>query len=179
MDDGNEDDNDEDGTVPPPILTMAEYAMGIQNCKSTHWDPYVERLQAMKRGCINPFQKRAYRKHNFDNGKYWPYINFIGHMDTAYEDAKTLLTKINAWDTFGKHGWANDDADAGGEYDSFFNTRDFISTEMKYKERTRNIFLNKEEEDGGGGRSAQLEKQVVDKLYKADYNSRWLNLTKK
>ena len=37
--------------------------------------------------------------------KYWPYINYVGHMESLYDDAKRLLKKIRAWDQYGASGW--------------------------------------------------------------------------
>lgn len=40
--------------------------------------------------------------------KYWPFIDFVAHVENAAQDAKTLLMKIGAWDDFGKDGWGSD-----------------------------------------------------------------------
>jgi hypothetical protein len=37
--------------------------------------------------------------------KYWPYINFVGHFERLEDDAKRLLQKIGAWETYGQSGW--------------------------------------------------------------------------
>lgn len=37
--------------------------------------------------------------------KYWPYVNFVGHLETARADIETLLRRVNAWDKYGKSGW--------------------------------------------------------------------------
>ena len=54
--------------------------------------------------------------------KYWKYINFVGHLETAENDTKRLLQKMGAWEKYGKSGWGQhgntsifeNPADAGG-----------------------------------------------------------------
>jgi hypothetical protein len=43
--------------------------------------------------------------------KYWPYINFVGHMETVAADAERLLRSIGGdecWERYGATGWGND-----------------------------------------------------------------------
>jgi hypothetical protein len=43
--------------------------------------------------------------------KYWPYINFVGHMETVAADAERLLRHVGGdecWERFGATGWGND-----------------------------------------------------------------------
>lgn len=58
----------------------------IYFCDDAHWRPQSRRMEE----------------------KYWPYINFVGHMESVYEDAKKLLTKIKAWDQYGASGWGQE-----------------------------------------------------------------------
>lgn len=37
--------------------------------------------------------------------KYWPYINFVGHMENMSHDAEALLRRVGAWEQFGASGW--------------------------------------------------------------------------
>jgi len=55
------------------------------NCLNTHWAPQTQKMEA----------------------KYWPYINFVGHIENAQEDGEKLLRKVGmgAWEKFGKTGW--------------------------------------------------------------------------
>ena len=55
----------------------------IQTCDDSHWRPQSRRME----------------------GKYWPYINFVGHLETVSDDARILLLKIGAWDAYGSTGW--------------------------------------------------------------------------
>lgn len=40
--------------------------------------------------------------------KFWPYMDVVGHVETAAADAKSLLQRIGAWDEFGAKGWGQD-----------------------------------------------------------------------
>lgn len=80
--------------------TLEGFLQLAQSCKDTHWMPQSERVDA----------------------KYWKYINYIGHLETAEKDTRQLLQKIGAWEEFGKSGWGKygntsifeNPADAGG-----------------------------------------------------------------
>lgn len=55
--------------------------------------------------------------------KYWEYINVLGHLESAEDDAKHLLERIGAWEEIGASGWGpagNDHifAPTGHEYDA-------------------------------------------------------------
>jgi hypothetical protein len=52
-------------------------------CKDTHWGPQWKRMEA----------------------KYFQTLDFVGHLETAAQDAKRLLQKIGAWEEHGKSGW--------------------------------------------------------------------------
>ena len=57
------------------------------------------------RACPNPHWNSQSRRLL---PKYWPYINFIGHLETAQDDAKALLERVGAWEDFGATGWGAD-----------------------------------------------------------------------
>jgi hypothetical protein len=44
--------------------------------------------------------------------KYWPYINFVGHMESVQSDAEQFLRQIGAWDDFGQSGWGSNGTSA-------------------------------------------------------------------
>jgi Sulfotransferase family len=109
-------------------------------CDDAHWRPQNKRMEP----------------------KYWPYINFVGHMETLQEDAELLLKQIGAWEIYGKTGW-------GAKGDEF-------------------MFQAKA---GGVGRhhatnaKTQLQSYMtpeieaaVDEYYAEDYASSVMNLTK-
>ena len=47
----------------------------VKGCKNPHWDSQAKRMEP----------------------KYWKYIDFVGHVDNAPDDAKRLLKKVGAW----------------------------------------------------------------------------------
>jgi hypothetical protein len=40
-------------------------------------------------------------------GRYWPFIDFVGHLETAAIDTKALLMElgVRAWEDYGASGW--------------------------------------------------------------------------
>jgi hypothetical protein len=43
--------------------------------------------------------------------KYWPYINFVGHLEAAAADAERLIRRVGGdecWKKYGATGWGND-----------------------------------------------------------------------
>ena len=59
-----------------------------QHCPDNHWRPQSQRMER----------------------KYLHLLNFVGHLETAAEDAKRLLERIGAWEQYGASGWgANGD----------------------------------------------------------------------
>ena len=69
-----------------PTLTFDEFVEIAAICRDPLWLPQSYRME----------------------GPYWPYINFVGHLERAQKDTKELLTKIGAWEKHGKNGWGND-----------------------------------------------------------------------
>ena len=45
------------------------------------------------------------------DAKFWPFINFVGHLSTAQADAKALLQRLGAWETYGATGWGADESE--------------------------------------------------------------------
>ena len=65
------------------VYTVGEFLDLIETCPDGHWGPQLYRIDL----------------------KFWPYINFVGHVETAYNDTKRLLQRIGAWEEYGKTGW--------------------------------------------------------------------------
>ena len=106
-----------------------------ENCDDVHWNPQAWRIEE----------------------KYWPIIDFVGHMDTAAEDAKTLLKTVGAWDEFGKTGWGVDGKQP-------FMAKAFGSKHTSgAKEKLRKYF------------TPELERWV-EEVYKEDYESRYMKI---
>jgi hypothetical protein len=63
--------------------TMAGFTSLIQTCDNKHWIPMSSWIDR----------------------KFVPKLNFVGHLETAEADARSLLEKIGAWESFGLSGW--------------------------------------------------------------------------
>ncbi|KAL7579858.1 hypothetical protein ACA910_004870 [Epithemia clementina (nom. ined.)] len=67
-----------------PAVSFASFLQDVySNCSDPHWKPQAKRLP----------------------DKYWPVINFIGHLEHARQDTERLFRKIGAWEAFGASGW--------------------------------------------------------------------------
>ena len=64
-------------------FTFEEFMNLTETCHDTHWLPQSRRIQS----------------------KFLPLLNWVGHMETAYDDAYELLTHVGIWEEFGKSGW--------------------------------------------------------------------------
>ena len=82
-----------------PKSLVCERAMGqsfqsflwmTSQCRDDHWNPQSWRME----------------------GRHWAHINFVGHLETAAADTKTLLQRIGAWDKYGSTGWGKSGEDA-------------------------------------------------------------------
>ena len=58
----------------------------VRSCRDPHWAPQSKRME----------------------GRYWPYIDFVGHIESAAEDTKALLEQLGAWREYGFSGWGKD-----------------------------------------------------------------------
>jgi hypothetical protein len=74
----------EDAQTIPGFLQL------VRVCDDEHWRGQDQRVDA----------------------KYWPYMDWVGYVETAASDAETLLRKIGAWEEFGKSGWGDDGKNA-------------------------------------------------------------------
>lgn len=59
-------------------------------CEDEHWKPQGHRMEA----------------------RFWPFVNFVGHMETINEDIERLLKQIGAWENFGRTGWGENGDEA-------------------------------------------------------------------
>ena len=65
--------------------TMTGFATLIRTCDDKHWAPISSWIDK----------------------KFVPKLNFVGHLETAEVDARSLLEKIGAWESFGVSGWGD------------------------------------------------------------------------
>ena len=63
--------------------TFSDFLALISRCKDSHW-------QTQK---------------SFVDDKWWPFINFMGHVESASHDTRRLLIKLGIWEQYGKYGW--------------------------------------------------------------------------
>lgn len=63
--------------------------------------------------------------------KWWPFVNYVGYMETLSKDAETFLKQVHsrkdgmsAWDRIGKTGWGDDERDCSGGALPFLAERD-------------------------------------------------------
>jgi Sulfotransferase family len=69
--------------VAKAASSLTSFFEVMQTCSNAHWYPQSNRMEA----------------------KYWPYLNFVGRMETIAKDAERLLRKIGAWEGYGAWGW--------------------------------------------------------------------------
>jgi hypothetical protein len=91
--------------------------------------------------------------------KYWKYIDFVGHVENAADDAKQLLKMIGAWEEYGKTGWG-----AKGDKAIFETSKDSVSHATWAKWRMWQWY------------TPELE-TMVENFYSADYANPVLNFT--
>ena len=101
--------------------------------------------------------------------KWWPFINFVGYMDTISQDTERFLqsirsewTGMTAWDAMGKTGWSDDERDCSGGTSAFLQMRG-NHHQTKARERMLSYY------------TPELEK-VVESRYADDLNNRFFEL---
>jgi hypothetical protein len=131
-------------------------------CCSTTWD-CVKQARSSPSGfldvirhCSNPHWNP---QSSFIPAKYWPYINFVGHMETLQEDARRLLTGIGAWEEFGKSGYGQDGTEP------IFTTKAVVKHATNAKGRIKQYI------------SQELEERL-DEFYADDYKHPVLKMEK-
>lgn len=140
----------------------------IPTCPDGHWLPQSHRLRR----------------------KNWKYINFVGHFESVYDDAKRLLQHIGAWDEFGASGWGIDNNNNSGRNNnskestnvSIFekNTATHKTSSWTYLD---NYYGNNNRNDtivgNDGGLKATLNvEELVVRYYQSDYEHDLFNFTK-
>jgi hypothetical protein len=62
---------------------FAFFVQKTRTCLDSHWTPQSRRME----------------------DKYYPLLDFVGHLETAAADAERLLKRIGAWEDHGTSGW--------------------------------------------------------------------------
>lgn len=68
--------------------TFSDFLALVPRCKDPHW-------QTQK---------------SFVDDKWWPFMNFIGHVETAQYDMQRLLRGLSIWEKYGAHGWGSNNS---------------------------------------------------------------------
>jgi hypothetical protein len=111
----------------------------IDSCESPYWRPQGQRM----------------------NPKYYSQLDFVGHLDTAQNDARRLLETIGAWKLYGNGGWGS-----RGEECIFAMTNAELVQAAETKQAARRSYR--------GDREDQVER-----FYSCDYSNKYLKLKKK
>jgi hypothetical protein len=123
----------------------------VQTCDDGHWRPQHRRMEA----------------------KYWPYINFVGHMETVTADARRLLQQIGAWEDYGRTGWG-----LHGNSSIFASTSSSNNSSAITKEEGRRHATHAQQRLRQYYQTVELE-ELVDRYYVSDYANPILGLSKK
>jgi hypothetical protein len=101
--------------------------------------------------CDQPYWRPQGRKME---PRYYSYLNFVGHFESAEQDAQRLLQRIGEWDGYGRTGW--------GPYTEkavFYDAR-VMTKGIMQKYYTPNV------------------ERRVENFYDTDYANPYLNLTR-
>jgi hypothetical protein len=116
--------------------TFKQFLTLITSCDDPHWRPQTYRMES----------------------EYWPFVNFVGRLETAAQHVKVLLQRVGAWDEYGKTGWG-----------IYGNTSIFESSAVRHTT----------------GSSSRLQdyytpslESKVEQLYRNDYASPYFSLSK-
>ena len=121
-----------------PLLTFEDFLTKVYpSCADPHWDPQSNRI----------------------DDKYWPYINFIGHMESIEADTKRLLQRIGAWEEYGASGWPHGSVFAGAASSTVRHATDS-------KQQLKSYYT-------------QQVERIVDTILERDYEVRQMNFTKR
>jgi hypothetical protein len=130
--------------VPHAQESLEGFLNLTASCDDIHWRPQGKRMES----------------------KYWPYLNFVGHLETAQADAKRLLQslrdvdgKTTAWNLYGSSGWG-----------TFGNQSMFESCDGREHD------TNADSQVKAYYTSLSFE-QRVEQFYQSDYTNPKLNIT--
>jgi len=105
------------------------------------------------------------------DGKWWPYINFIGHVQDLNEDARRLLKSLtsetdgmSAWDHWGTTGWGGDEHECEQNHTKAFLEKNDARHETDAHEKLRKYY------------TPELE-IFVEEHWKNDFNNPYYEFT--
>jgi hypothetical protein len=132
------------------IQTFSGFVDVTRSCHDTHWMPQSTT------GRLEP--------------KFVPLLNFVGHLETAFEDAKRLLQRVGAWEEHGKTGWGLH----GNE--SIFQSKSYVK--HKTSSSTTNTSHGSKDRFLARYYTPELEKEI-EKRFQDDYRTLMYNFTLK
>lgn len=118
--------------------SFSDFVHVVTLCYDPHWNPQTWRME----------------------GKYWPHINFVGHLESVRADTKRLLSKVGAWNKYGASGWGP----RGTE--SIFESVRAVQHKTESHNKLKEYYTN-----------ATVE-NMVEKLYEDDYLNPAFNMTR-
>jgi hypothetical protein len=132
------------------LQTFSGFVNVTRSCHDPHW------LPQSTTGRLEP--------------KYVPLLNFVGHLETAFEDAKRLLQHVGAWEEHGKTGWGLH----GNE--SIFQSKSYV----KHKTSNSTTTTSEASKDRFLARyyTPELEEEI-EKRFRDDYRTSMYNFTLK
>jgi hypothetical protein len=119
--------------------TLAGFLKLASVCQDDHWRPQNLRVDY----------------------KYWPYIDFVGHVEKSAADARTLLKRIGAWEEYGETGWGKSGSS------SIFESKDTSGAGVHATWASMQVWK---------WYTPQVEAEVVN-FYRDDYDNPLFNFT--
>ena len=122
--------------VQEDVATLNGFIINVtQGCWDNHWNLQARRMEQ----------------------KYWAYIDFVGHLESATEDAESLLRRLGAWEEYGATGWGPQG-----------NSSIFATNQSPHTTKAKNLLQMYY--------TPELENIVDWQLYKQDYEHQVLQL---
>jgi Sulfotransferase family len=137
----------------------------VSKCEDSHWMRQSKRME----------------------DKYWPYINFVGHMETVEQDAERLLRKIGAWEKYGATGWGQENVTNHSSKQSSSSNKNSTSSDVLPVVDLDYIFAPSQTmaRSHASGASSKVKDIItsfdfekdIETYYESDYRHAVLNIT--
>eukprot|EP00980_Cylindrotheca_fusiformis_P012116 scaffold2927_cov143-Cylindrotheca_fusiformis.AAC.6 len=123
-------------------ISFERFSNIIQDCDHPYWRPQSRRMEP----------------------KYYQYLNFIGHYETAQRDAKQLFQQIGVdWDKYGSNGWGHNGTESMFANARIWNVEDVQQLHPQSYEATLNNIASRS--------------SSTNSIYKTDYDEKLFNFT--
>jgi Sulfotransferase family len=121
----------------------------LTTCPDPHWAPQSNRIRP----------------------RNWRHINFVGHLETVREDARTLLELVGAWDEYGSSGWGGPPS-----YNQSIFETNTAWHRTSSNERMEDYYYQNNTITSTGN-TMNVEEMVL-RYYRTDYDHKLFNFTK-